>query len=226
MNAINTGKAVRRLSGLAAVGALALTATACGPDDKSAQSSSSSSATSASGPTGAATPSAPSSAATGSDAASGASGADTKAGQTLKMGQAARVPFSYGTSTKGKIALTVTSIEQGNPSDLASLNLGDQAKGKVPYYIRYSVTNEGDSDLAYATVGHMKGHLGDGTEAQDLMIIGGFDKCKSDALPQGFTKGKVAQGCAVALAPSASTKVASAEYWGEPFTLGEGITWK
>ncbi|WP_369394513.1 hypothetical protein AB5J72_48575 [Streptomyces sp. CG1] len=224
MNAITTGKIVRRLSGLAVVGALALTATACGPDDNSAQSTPSSSATSASAPTGAATPSAPSSA--GSDAASGASGADTKAGQTLKMGQAAHVPFTYGTSTKGKIALTVTSIEQGNPSDLASLKLGDQAKGKVPYYIRYSVTNEGDSDLAYATVGHMKGHLGDGTEAQDLMVIGDFDKCKSDALPQGFTKGKVAQGCGVALAPSASTKVASAEYWGEPFTLGQGITWK
>ncbi|MCQ4043278.1 hypothetical protein ACFOSC_01100 [Streptantibioticus rubrisoli] len=220
---MNTGKAVRRLSGLAVVGALALTATACGPDNSSAQSTPSSSATSASAPTGAATPSAPSSAATGSD---GTSGADTKAGQTLKMGQAAHVPFSYGTSTKGKIALTVTSIEQGNPSDLASLKLGDQAKGKVPYYIRYSVTNEGDSDLAYASVGHMKGHLGDGTEAQDLMIIGDFDKCKSDELPQGFTKGKVAQGCAVALAPSASTKVVSAEYWGEPFTLGQGITWK
>ncbi|MEU2717350.1 hypothetical protein [Streptomyces sp. NPDC007205] len=223
---MNTGKAVRRLSGLAVVGALALTATACGPDDSSAQSAPSSSATSASAPKGAATPSVPSSAATGSDGASGAGGAGTKAGQTLKMGQAAHVPFSYGTSTKGKIALTVTSIEQGNPSDLASLKLGDQAKGKVPYYIRYSVTNEGDSDLAYASVGHMKGHLGDGTEAQDLMIIGDFDKCKSDELPQGFTKGKVAQGCAVALAPSASTKVVSAEYWGEPFTLGQGITWK
>jgi hypothetical protein len=223
---MNTGKAVRRLSGFAVVGALALTATACGPDDTSAQSNPSSSATSTSAPTGAATPSAPSSAPAGSGATGGAGGSGTKAGQTLKLGQAAHVPFSYGTTTKGKIALAVTSIEQGNPSDLASLKLGDQAKGKVPYYIRYSVTNEGDSDLAYASVGHMKGLLGDGTEAQDLMIIGSFDKCKSDELPQGFTKGKVAQGCAVALAPSASTKVASAEYWGSPFTLGQGITWK
>ncbi|MEU1626892.1 hypothetical protein ABZ746_16525 [Streptomyces sp. NPDC020096] len=141
------------------------------------------------------------------------------------MGQAAHIPFSYG-KTKGKIALTVTSIEQGNLADLASLNLGDQAKGKVPYYIRYSVTNAGSSDLSFSTVDHMKGLLPDGTEAQDLLIIGNFDKCKSAELPSGFTAGKVAQGCAVSLAPSASVKVTSAEYWGDPFTLGQGIIWK
>ncbi|MEV5509090.1 hypothetical protein [Streptomyces orinoci] len=224
MNAINTRKAALRLSGLLAIGALALTA--CGPDDKPADASSPSSSSSSKPAAGAsANATAPTGANTPGNSGDTNSG-DAQAGQTLKMGQAAHLPFSYGTTTKGRIDLAVTSIEQGNPADLASLNLGDQVKGKVPYYIRYTITNTGNTDLAYSTVGHMKGLLPDGTEAQDVMVIGDFDKCKREDLPSGFTQGKTAQGCAVSLAPSSSVKVAAAEYWGEPFTLGKGITWK
>ncbi|MFI1799707.1 hypothetical protein ACH427_20470 [Streptomyces sp. NPDC020379] len=225
MNGVDTVKAARRLSGLVAVGALALTG--CGPDEKPAQPASSASSAPAAkpgAPTGAASTAGPGTSSAGTGSAGG-SGSDAKSGDNLKLGQAAKIPFTYG-STKGEISLAVTSIDQGDPADLASLNLGDQVKGKVPYYIRYSVTNAGTTDLSYSAVNHMKGHLPDGTEAQDLMVIGDFDKCKSDALPSGFTGGKTAQGCAVALAPSSSVKVTSAEYWGEPFTLGKGVFWK
>ncbi|MEV8473757.1 hypothetical protein [Streptomyces sp. NPDC051173] len=225
MNGIDSVKATRRLGGLIAVGALALTG--CGPDSSPAHPASSASAAKPStsgGDSATSGPNWPNSAPTGT-ADSGGSGSDAKAGDNLKLGQAAKIPFTYG-STKGEISLAVTSIDQGDPADLASLNLGDQVKGKVPYYIRYSVTNAGTSDLSFSSVNHMKGHLPDGTEAQDLMVIGDFDKCKSDALPSGFTAGKTAQGCAVALAPSPSVKVTSAEYWGEPFTLGKGVLWK
>ncbi|MFI9720869.1 hypothetical protein ACIHFE_14640 [Streptomyces sp. NPDC052396] len=219
MNAISTAKTVRRLSGLVAVGALALTG--CGPEDKPAQPASSSSAsTNASAPTGANAN--PSSAA---GANTGTTGGEAQPGQTFKLGQAANVPFTYGKS-KGTIDLTVTSIDQGDPADLASLNLGDQVKGKVPFYIRYSVKNTGSSDLSFTTVDHIKGQLPDGTGAQDLLVIGDFAKCKTAELPSGFTTGKVAQGCAVSLAPSASVKVTSAEYWGDPFTLDKGLIWK
>jgi hypothetical protein len=152
-------------------------------------------------------------------------GGTAKAGQSFKIGQPAQIPFSSG-KTKGTIALTVTSIDQGQPSDLAQFKLGDQAKGKVPYYVRYSVKNVGTTDLSFAAVDHMKGLLGDGTEAQDLMFISKFDKCPTNTLPSGFTNGRTQTSCAVALAPSSATKVASAEYWGDPFTLGQGIYWK
>ncbi|MGW2370300.1 hypothetical protein ACWCZ5_32730 [Streptomyces sp. NPDC001667] len=224
MNGIDTVKAARRLGGLIAVGALALTG--CGPDGSPAHPASSASAarpSTSGGDSATSGPNWPNSAPTGT--ADGGGGADAKSGQQLKLGEASKVPFTYGKS-KGEISLTVTAIEQGDAADLASLNLGDQVKGKVPYYIRYSVTNAGTSDLSYSAVNHMKGHLPDGTEAQDLMVIGDFDKCKGDSLPSGFTAGKTAQGCAVALAPTASVKVTSAEYWGEPFTLGKGVTWK
>ncbi|MFI6471037.1 hypothetical protein ACIBL5_12395 [Streptomyces sp. NPDC050516] len=203
--------------GLAVTGALALTGCQNGDDNGASGNASTPPATGSTAPTHSAPPSAP---------APAGGGGTAKAGQSFKIGEAAQIPFSYGTTTKGTIALTVTSIDQGQPGDLAPLKMGDQVKGKVPYYIRYSIKNTGTTDLAYASVGHIKGLLGDGTEAQDLMVIGTFDKCPSDSLPKGFTNGHTQTGCAVALAPSAATKVAAAEYWGDPYTLGQGIYWK
>ncbi|MFF1481028.1 hypothetical protein ACFVYD_26335 [Streptomyces sp. NPDC058301] len=205
--------------GLVVVGSLALSA--CNGDDGAEK------------PVGGATPtpSAPSSSAPSTQPSAptdgGGSAGQAKSGQTFKIGEAARFPFKYGTTKKGEIALTVDAIEKGDPADLAPLKLGDKVSGKVPYYIRYTVKNVGTTNLEYASVSHMKGHLGDGTDAQDLMVIGTFAKCPSESLPQGFTTGKTQKGCAVALAPSATTKVASAEYWGDPFTMADkGIYWK
>ncbi|MBT2407463.1 MULTISPECIES: hypothetical protein [unclassified Streptomyces] len=203
------------------------------PAAPSAPSSSSASSGGYADPSQSAQPSTPASPSDPSgygDAPAGGAGAGgtAKPGQTFKIGETANVPFSYG-STKGTIALTVTAIEQGNPADLDSLKLGDQVKGKVPYYIRYTVKNTGSTDLAYSTVGHMKGLLGDGTEAQGVSIIGKFEKCPNESLPKGFTNGKTATACAIALAPSAQTKVGSAEYWGDPYnnlSNGKGLIWK
>ncbi|MDH6134976.1 hypothetical protein P3T37_004386 [Kitasatospora sp. MAA4] len=234
MTSSTSAKTAQAIIGLA-IGALALTA--CGPDTpdptptKSASSQPSSGGGFGGGSTGgdSSTPSAvstPSSAPTAAPApAGGGGGATATAGQSFKIGQAATLPFSYG-STKGTISLTVTSIQMGASSDLDSLKLGDQVKGMVPYYIHYSVKNVGNTDLSFSTVDHMKGLLPDGTDAQDLMLIGTFDKCPNDSLPSGFTNGQTAQGCSVSLAPSSAVKVASAEYWGDPFTMDKGLYWK
>lgn len=161
----------------------------------------------------------------------GGSGAVAKSGQTFKIGETATVPFSYGSNKGGQIDLTVASIEQGNPADLEPLKLGDKVKGMIPYYIRYTVKNTGTTDLAYSSVGHMKGLLGDGSEAQGVSIIGKFEKCKDDSLPKGFTNGKTQTNCVIALAPSAQTKVSGALYWGDPYNNlatppQKGLTWK
>ncbi|GAA3012909.1 MULTISPECIES: hypothetical protein [unclassified Kitasatospora] len=233
MKPIRSSRHALALASLAAVGALTLTA--CNDDASSSDTATTPPATGApagqaASPSAAATtPAASPSAAATTRAASGsasipAGGTAPAAGTTLKLGDAATIPFSSG-STKGTIALAVTSIEKGDPADLTSLNLGDKAKGLVPYYIHYKVTNAGDTDLSYTSVNHMKGLLADGTEAQELMVIGSFPKCKSESLPKGFTNGQSATSCAVAMSPEAS-KVAGAEYWGEPYTLGKGLNWK
>ncbi|RSS79144.1 hypothetical protein [Streptomyces sp. WAC06614] len=209
------------------VGVLTLTACQNGEDGGGAATASPSAASSApSAPSdGYSTPPTQSSQPTASAAPGGAGGA-AKAGQTFKIGEATTLPFSYGSTKGGTIELAVTGIEQGKAEDLAPLKLGDKVNGMVPYYIRYSVKNVGTVDLSYATVGHIKGHLGDGSEAQEVSVIGKFEKCQKDSLPKGFGNGQSTTGCVIAMAPSAATKVASAEYWGDPYTLGKGLMWK
>ncbi|MFD7629099.1 hypothetical protein ACFV7Q_24220 [Streptomyces sp. NPDC059851] len=215
--------------GLAVAGTLTLTGCKNGNEEiPAAPSSPASSAPSAPAeqPSSAA-PSSPSGYASDAPAAGGAGMA--KSGQTFKLGETATVPFSYGSNKGGTVALTVTAIEQGNPSDLDAFKLGDQVKGKVPYYIRYTVKNVGTTDLSYSSVGHIKGLLGDGSEAGKLAVIGKFDKCPNESLPKGFTNGQTQTGCAVALAPSAETKVSAAEYWGDPYnslSKNKGLVWK
>ncbi|MDH6116197.1 hypothetical protein ABH930_001940 [Kitasatospora sp. GAS204A] len=226
-----TSKAVRNMIGLATVGMFALTA--CGPDDTTTTTTTATTppATTAATTGGSqSTAPKPSSPATGGAAKSSAptstgGGAMATAGQTFKIGETAQLPFSSG-DTKGTIALTVTAIEAGTPADLVPLKLGDQASGKIPYYIRYTVKNVGTTDLSFTTVDHMTGLLPDGTQGQDVMLIGTFDKCKNDSLPSGFTNGQTAQGCALVLSPSSSTKITGAQYWGDPFTLDKGLVWK
>ncbi|MFI6848871.1 hypothetical protein OG535_22925 [Kitasatospora sp. NBC_00085] len=239
MSSIRAGRSTLALVSLAAVGALTLTA--CN-DDNSSDTATNTPPPAAAPTTPAAAPTTPSAAPTTPAAASASSsapagapagapapaaggGTDAAPGQTFKIGQPAQVQFTSG-STKGVIALAVSSIETGDPADLDSLKLGDKVKGLVPYYVHYSITNAGTTDLSFTSVDHIKGLLPDGSEAQELMIIGGFAKCPSSSLPKGFTNGQTAQACAVALAPTA-TKVTGAEYWGSPYTLGKGaISWK
>ncbi|MEU7554402.1 hypothetical protein AB0B01_19040 [Streptomyces sp. NPDC044571] len=165
----------------------------------------------------------------GSSAAPGGAAGQAKSGQAFKLGETATVPFSYGSNKGGTVALTVTSVDQGQPADLDPLKLGDKVKGMIPYYIHYTVKNVGTTDLSYSSVGHIKGLLPDGSEAQGVAVIGKFEKCKDDSLPKGFTNGQSQTNCVIALAPSAQTKVAGAEYWGDPYNSlsdGKPLTWK
>ncbi|MFD7261228.1 hypothetical protein [Streptomyces sp. NPDC059874] len=220
MSSIGMRRTTLATVGLAVVGTMVLTGCKNGNEDPAPAQ-----------PTASATgsPSAPASpSAAGSEAPAGAPGM-AKSGQTFKIGESAQIPFEYTKDTKGEIALTVIAIEQGNPADLDPLKLGDKVNGKVPYYIRYTIKNIGTTDLSYSSVGHIKGLLGDGTEAQGLSIIGKFEKCPHESLPKGFINGQTQTGCAVALAPSAQTKVAAAEYWGNPYNIStnsKGLVWK
>lgn len=209
--------------GLAVVGGLALTGCESGDEASPAQPA-------ASAPGSApATSGAPSGAPTGDSAAPAGAPGTAKPGQVFKIGEAAEIPYDYGDFKGSRLALTVTAIEQGTAADLEGLNLGDKANGKVPYYIRFTVKNIGTTDMSYASVGHVKGLLGDGSEAQSLAVIGRFEKCKQESMPKGFANGQSQTSCAIALAPSAQTKVAGAQYAGNPYNAAnrsEAIAWK
>ncbi|MFD7905359.1 hypothetical protein ACFV4F_11430 [Kitasatospora sp. NPDC059722] len=236
MNSSASSTGMRALAGLAVVGVLTLTACNDNSSSDTAKTAAPAAPTTAAPATTAAAPSAtpsaaapttpaaaPTASAPGGALAAG-TGKDAAAGTTAKIGDTVQVPFSSG-STKGSIAMAVTSIEQGTQADLDSLKLGDKAAGMVPYYIHYKFTNVGTTDLSNSTLTHIRGLQPDGSGAQGVAIFTSFPKCTASPMPPGFTNGQSAVGCFVSLAPAAS-KVAGAEYSADPYTIGKGVVWK
>jgi hypothetical protein len=156
------------------------------------------------GPT---SPTAPSPSAT----AAAPAGDFTKQGSKLKLGDKAVVPFK-ATGKTGAIGITVKSIDKGTESDLASLDLGDKVKGMSPYYVRVTVSNESGTDFAYSSVSLLRGTLAGGEAAQDVSVIGKFEKCDNGSADKSFTsKGATYDTCVLTLAQG-TPPVIGAEY--------------
>ncbi len=137
-----------------------------------------------------------------------AAGDVTKPGTKLKIGDRAVLPFTYGTSKTGTIAVTVTEIEKGTEADMAKF--GDKAKGMTPYFIRMKVENVGGTDLSYSSLkldGVLEGGGGTG-----VILIGGLpDKCDNKSAPADFTtKGASFETCS--LSATKTAPVAAAEF--------------
>ncbi|MYU25274.1 hypothetical protein [Streptomyces sp. SID8352] len=144
----------------------------------------------------------------GEDAPAAEDGDVTKPGTKLGIGERAVLPFTYGTSKKGTIAVTVTAIEKGAEADMAKF--GDKAKGMTPYFIRMKVENVGGTDLSYSSLkldGVLEGGGGTG-----VILIGGLpDKCDSKTAPREFTtKGASFETCS--LSATKTAPVAAAEF--------------
>lgn len=245
MNVFRTRRSVAATAGLVVAGSLVLTG--CNDSKKSGEktnpdsgppsgvstaaasnspSAAGASAGSSAGSSSAAT--APTSGANGggSGSDSGSGGAAVKPGTVLKLGQAATLDYVSG-SKKSTISINVTSIDAGSPADLSSLKMsGGSVQGMTPFYIKYTVTNAGTTDLSYSSASSMHGLMADGGMANPLILFGGsLPQCADNTAPSGFTQGKSYQTCVIALAPTGS-KVAGAEWTGEPYEkLHDGVSW-
>lgn len=197
-------KKVSVLTALLAASAFALAA--CGgddePDRKGSDPASTEATTEASTET---TTDAPTDA--GTETTEAAPAGDVAApGTALAFGQPAVVPFSSGDAS-GTVSVTVTGITKGAAADLAPLKLGDRAKGFVPYYIKLDVTGvSGSAELSsYSINESIEGTLPDGTEAQNISIIGTFAPCDGESFPSGFADGQTFSTCVPYLAQESSS---------------------
>jgi hypothetical protein len=187
------------LPAAAVAGALVLSA--CGGEDKPA-------ATEPDGPTSEA-------ATTTTEESKAAPAGDveiTPQGTALAMGDKAVVPFLRG-SEKGMVGVTITKIDKGAPADLAPLELGAQADGLVPYYIRITVTNESGTDFGGSSLVSLNGLLADGSEAGGVYSVPeSFEPCGKGSAGDDFvTAGTSYETCTIALAPE-SAQVTGASY--------------
>ncbi|KAA2261599.1 hypothetical protein F0L68_16100 [Solihabitans fulvus] len=191
-----------------ATGVVTVTVAGCSSQTGTAAAGASSAASSPAPPSaGSATASVPVSP---SPAASG-SVAFTKQGTALTLGGKAIVPFT-STGHQGAIGVTVTGIDKGATADLAPLQLGAKVAGMVPYYVRVTVSNESGSDFSFVSLGLMHGLLASGDQAQQVSVIGKFDKCPGGTAGKDFTtKGATFTGCVLALS-TADAPVVGADY--------------
>ncbi|MFD4348597.1 hypothetical protein ACFWQ6_27635 [Streptomyces coelicoflavus] len=133
----------------------------------------------------------------------------TKPGAKLKIGERAVLPFTYGTTKKGTVAITVTAIEKGTEADMTA-KFGDKAKGMTPYYIRAKVENVGGTDLSYASL-KLDGMLKGGGRTGVILIGDLPGKCDRKSAPSDFkAEGASFETCS--LSASKTTPVTSAEF--------------
>lgn len=144
------------------------------------------------------------------DSAAG-SGDYTEAGTELGLGEAAAFSYTYGTDSTGDVEVSLDEIVQGSEADIADV---ENADGMVPYYLNFTVTGgAGAENLANATMSNsdFDGLLEGDQTAGSLIIMGGFEPCENDSLPDDFAEGSTAGFCVPALAPSGA-EVVGAHY--------------
>lgn len=200
-----------RIVSAVALTTLALGLTACndGEDSASAQDSPSASAPASSDPAPS-DPGSKSPSADPSDDAAAPAGGDVAApGTKFKIGDRAVVPFKYGTTKKGTVAVTVTAIEKGAEADMAAF--GDKAKGMTPYYIRMKVENVSGTDLSYSSL-KLRGKLAGGGPTGVILIGDLPGKCDSESAPRDFTtKGASYETCSLSATKTDPIAAASFE---------------
>ena len=154
------------------------------------------------------TPAAPSAPAGGADTA----GAEvTPPGTKLKLGQRAVIPIKRASVT-GTVGITVTAIEPGNQAAFQQ-QFGSKAQGLDPYYIRYTVTNVGGTDLSRIST-PLLGAVGPngGSTGATVIFTGELPGCARGRPDDSFaTAGASFQHCRLQVARQ-GVPVTGAEY--------------
>ncbi|WP_141012557.1 hypothetical protein [Nocardioides sambongensis] len=136
----------------------------------------------------------------------------TPPGAELALGRPATVPAGPEDAT-AVVEIVVDTIRKGTAADLRALDLGEQAKGYLPYYIGYTVTAVRDGKaLRNTSVDEaIVGILPNGSGAQALRVIGDWAPCDGVSAPRGFADGDSYSSCVPYLAKR-STEVDGAVY--------------
>ncbi|MBN9746519.1 hypothetical protein DMP23_36475 [Amycolatopsis sp. A1MSW2902] len=149
----------------------------------------------------------------------------TKPGTKLKIGEKAVVPFTTDSSPVGAIGITVTRIDRGTEAELARMNLGDDLTGLVPFYIRFTVSNETGDDFSGSGVGGVSGLLKDGSEGR-MSLPADSPECDRDATYGFTTKGASYRSCEMELTVPGTT-VTGAKYDNDSYAwLAKGTDYR
>lgn len=186
-----------RIAAWMAVGTLALGAGACGGSSDDGDSGATAPATTET------------TASTTATTETTSSGGLTAPGTKLGLGEAATVgwvpPSNYSSTAaqKGfKIELTVDKIEKGTLDDLKNIQLDDEQKGSIPYFVTVTVKALENVDPGTDDPDTTLDAIDDrGQDQGKVIFLGEFERCDDTDVPRPFAKGKSYTSCLTFLMP-------------------------
>lgn len=125
----------------------------------------------------------------------------TEGGSELELGDNAIVAWKPRSDVTGVLDITVTKIELTTLKDFIAFKLDAASKASTPYYVRASVTNAGESDLAGSPVPLYVVDRETNKLVQASNFASTFKPCPSTPFPKAFGPGKTATVCLVFLIP-------------------------
>lgn len=124
----------------------------------------------------------------------------TQPGTALEHGDPATLVWQPASDVVGALELTVEGVQERRASVFDGWVADDSLQAARPYFVRVSLTNVGDDDLAGQAVPLYlrddRGRLG-----APWTVGGDFTPCQSGPLPEPFEAGASAEMCLVYLAP-------------------------
>jgi hypothetical protein len=154
------------------------------------------------------------------EAAPADAGGLTPTGATLAVGETATVTYETKSLSKEgtSLAVTVVSVKAGSIDDLKDFDLDAQSKVSDPFYVTVSFKNVGPLPMEPGGIfGVISAHNTAGDEMNRLSLIGEFEPCHGDDVPDTLAVGASYTDCGVYLAPTGQDigKVVLAFYFGD-----------
>ncbi|MDN4175589.1 hypothetical protein QWY28_21685 [Nocardioides sp. SOB77] len=126
----------------------------------------------------------------------------TPQGTELEVGEEAVVAYEPRQGRVGVLGIEVQRLERTSfKESFSGWQLDAATKKSNPYFVRATVTNEGDSDLGGMRLQPLYIVDGKNTLIEHSSFASRFDPCPSAPLPKKFGPGKKADVCLVYLAP-------------------------
>jgi hypothetical protein len=147
----------------------------------------------------------------------------TDQGATLEVGETATVAYEVRQGVVGVLDITVTRLEKTSFAEsFVGWDLTDETKATKPYFVRATVANRGETDLAELRLQPL--YIVDGTDTliESTLFGSTFKPCSPNAFPAPFPSGATVDLCLVYLAPNKGDLVAASF---RPTEADVPITW-
>ncbi len=103
----------------------------------------------------------------------------TEPGTRLDLGEAATIEYLTGDG-EGRAVVELVAVEQGEPEDLGQFQPSPDDQGKVPYYLRFEIDNQGPVDARSSGITTAIQPIDSAGEVpQRLLLTAPFPSCES-----------------------------------------------